>query len=409
MKHKVNRRLLDHEMTLEHPKKLTKNTALLLIISALYTVSVALSDTFVNVYLWKIEKNYLLIGWFNLIQYLAILIVFIISGKLTKKVDRIVLFRLGVTFLAVFYLMVLLLGNASSEYYILLGLLIGIGEGLFWFSFNILYFEITEPENRDNFNGWNGLFTSSSGIIAPFLAGWFIAHKSGVTGYRIIFFISLAIFFLAAILSFFFYKRKSRGEYRLKEAFQETVKKGDWRNIFFAMIAQGVREGVIIFLVGLLVYISTENEFSLGTYTMIISAVASVTYFLVGKYIKSEWRNTSMMIGTILMAIVVIPMFINTNYTTLLIYGIGTSLFAPLYFIPLTSKTFDVIGRDKKSAELRSEYIVVRETGLNIGRIAITGVFLILIKYFGTEYLQYLLLVSGSSQIFAWYFMKKVR
>lgn len=75
-----------------------------------------------------------------------------------------------------------------------------------------------------------------------------------------------------------------------------------------------------------------------------------------------------MLIGSIMMSVAVIPMFLDTNYTTLLIYGIGTSIFAPLYFIPLTSVVFDLIGINEDSANLRDEYIVIREIGLNLGR-----------------------------------------
>lgn len=382
---------------------------LLLFISTLFTISTALSNTFVNVYLWKLEKNYILIGWFNFYQYLFIMIIFILAGKIAKNRDRVIILRIGVVILTVFYFAVLLLGNAAAKQYVVLGILLGIGQGFYWFAFHLLYFEITEPENRDVFNGWNGLLTSAGGIIAPFLSGWLIAKSSGLTGYRMIFFISLVIFAVAVISSFFFRHRQYKGDYRLIQVLKETAKNPDWRNILFAMAAQGGREGIILFLIGLLIYISTNSEFSLGTYTMLISAVSFFTYYIVGKILRREWRNRSMMIGSVMMAIVVIPMFLDIKYSTLLIYGIGTSIFAPLYFIPLTSGIFDKIGENEASASLRGEYIVLREIGLNLGRIVSTLFFIFFIKEIGIEYLRFLLLISGSLQIFTWYFMKSVR
>ncbi|WP_339059988.1 hypothetical protein [Tepidibacillus marianensis] len=189
---------------------------------------------------------------------------------------------------------------------------------------------------------------------------------------------------------------------------KQSVSPTPWRNISLGMMAQGGREGVITFLTGLLVYISTGNEFSLGTYSMIISLVGLISYFFAGKWMKKEWRNHAMMIGSLMMGIVVIPMFININYMTLLIYGIGTSLFAPLYFIPLTSVVFDYIGQSEDTANLRSEYIVLREIGLNIGRMLILFVFIIFIKWIGIQHLRYILLISGTLQVATWLSFRKV-
>jgi len=403
MKHKTSQK-----MRVISPKHLAKDARLLLTTNTLFTLAIALSNTFVNVYLWKLEKDYILIGWFNFSHYFAIMLTYILAGKMAKKIDRTFILRLGVGVLAVFYLIVLLLGERTTDFYVLLGLILGVGQGFFWFSYDILYFEITEPENRDIFNGWNGLLTSLAGIIAPFLSGWFLARKTGVTGYKTVFFISLIIFVLAVIISLFFYKRKSTGRYRLNVAVSQAFQKSNWRYIVLGMMAQGGREGIIVFLIGILIYISTKSEFMLGSYTMIISAVSLVTYYVVGRFIKKNWRKHSMMVGTIMMGVAVVPMFLNINYTTLLIYGIGTSIFAPLYFIPLTSMIFDVIGLNEKTASLREEYIVVYDLGLNLGRLTMIAVFLGFVKLIGVEHLRFLLLLAGSLQIVTWLFMRNV-
>lgn len=337
------------------------------------------------------------------------MITFIIAGKAIKVMDRVILLRIGIGLLSIFYFFALMLGVKIADNSTLLGILLGIGQGFYWFSFNQLYFEVTEPENRDIFNGWNGLLTSFSGIVAPFLAGLIIAKQVGYTGYKVIFFVSFVVFLLAIYTSFFIYKRQSLGGYQITKVMKETINSRDWRNIVFAQAAQGGREGIILFLIGLLVFIYSKNEFILGTYSTIISFVSLFTYYFVGKFMKIEWRNRSMMIGSIMMAIVVIPMVIEINYVTLFVYGIGTSIFAPFYFIPLTSKIFDKIGESHNSAKLSGEYIIIREIGLNSGRILITLIFIFFLEKVGVESLSILLLFAGSLQIVTWYFMKSVK
>ncbi|MGD9677451.1 MAG: MFS transporter [Vulcanibacillus sp.] len=394
--------------TFSHSNSLDRNKVILLTISTLFTVAVTLSNTFINVYLWKITNDYILLGWFNFFQYLSIMVTFIVAGRVIKVIDRVILLRVGIGLLLLFYLVALLLGVKVANNSELLGILIGIGQGFYWFSFNQLYFEITEPEDRDFFNGWEGLLTSFAGIVAPFLAGIIIINRVGFAGYKIIFFVSLIVFLLAILTSFFIYKRQSLGGYQITNVIKQTVSDHDWRSIVIAVSAQGGREGLILFLIGLLVYIYSNNEFILGTYSTVVSFVALITYYFVGKFIKRNWRNSSMMIGSIMMAVVVVPLVVNVNYVTLFIYGIGTSIFAPLYFIPLTSKIFDKIGESNNSAKLSGEYIIIREIGLNLGRIVITLIFILSLKKFGVESLKFLLLLSGSLQIVTWYFMKSV-
>ena len=54
-----------HSLTGENEDK--KDLHLLLMINGLYSLSIALSNTFVNIYLWKQSGNYLDIGIYNLI------------------------------------------------------------------------------------------------------------------------------------------------------------------------------------------------------------------------------------------------------------------------------------------------------------------------------------------------------
>ncbi len=395
-------------MSLEHPRHLNKDAKLLLLISSLFTLANALSSTFVNVYLWKLKKDFLLIGWFNLYQFLAMMITFVIAGRLAKKMDRVLLLRLGVAILAIFYLVVLLFNKQATNYYWILGWILGIGQGFYWFAYHVLYFEITEPDNRDIFNGMNGLVTSLGSMIAPLLSGWFLSTKVGTAGYQKVFLISLIVFFVAVILSFMFYKRKSEGKYMFKEVVYQTIHNQNWRRIFLAMISQGGREGAIVFLIGLLIYISTGNEFSLGTYTAVISGVSLITYYFVGRWMRKNWRKQAMMIGSLMMSLVLFPLFLKTSFTTLMVYGVGTSIFAPLYFIPLTTIVFDLIGENEKSVSLRGEYIVLREIGLNIGRILTIAIYLFLMHSIGKEAIRYLLLISGSLPILATLLMRQV-
>lgn len=389
-------------------KTLNGQAVLLLVVQALYGVANALSGTFIPVYLWKASQSYTLIGWYTMGQYVMGILTFWVAGKWVKEHNKMNSLRIGMILSGVFYCTVLLLGQDAKSYYVPLGVLHGMALGFFWLAFNVVYFEVTDPDNRDLYNGWAGLLGSGAGIIAPWISGLLITSMQGEKGYRLIFTLSLIIFSISVILSFWLKKRHSHGIYNWKHGLQQLKQKGNpWRRLFPAVAAQGVREGVFMFLVGLTVYVATQNESKLGTYSLITSLVALISFWLVGKMLKKSNRKQAMLIGVIMIAVVILPLFWKVSYTTLIMFGIGTSLFMPLYIIPMTSRVYDLIGQSEQSAREREEFIILREAGLVLGRIIGLSSYLIVLPLnHSAVAITWLLFAVGVIPIAGWWFMK---
>ncbi|OUM90754.1 MAG: hypothetical protein BAA01_07180 [Bacillus thermozeamaize] len=387
---------------------LDRSAKWLLTINASFAVSVALSSTFVNVYLWKVKSDYTMIGLFNLFQYLMIAMTFVLAGWLVKRRDRVVTLRIGVVVLALFYLSVLLLGKRSVDHVLWLGALLGVGNGFYWLGYNVLYFEITEPDNRDRYNGADGLFTSLSEIIAPLLSGWLIMTLSDLWGYYVIFGISLGIFLLAIFMTFFLPKRPLKGRYALCAVYRQSRQKTKWHYAMLASIGQGLPDAVFVFLIGLLVYVVTGSEWKLGLFFFVTAGVSLVAYFLVGRFIRRSWRNAFILLGALMMSIAVIPSLFQTHFWTIILFGIGLSLFAPFFLIPLTSTVFDLIGANRWRVKTRVEHVVMRELALSVGRLLGIVAFLVWVQLTQkTGHLLLLIFILSLLQCFSWFFMKK--
>ncbi|AJY77435.1 MFS transporter [Paenibacillus beijingensis] len=388
---------------------LDAQAVLLLLVLSLFNTANALSGTFVPVYLWKASQSYALIGWYSFSQFGISGLTFWLAGKWVKQYNKMNTLRLGVALSGCFYLTVLLLGNASRHYYIPLGALNGIAGGFFWLAYNVVYFEITEPNNRDRYNGWAGLLGSCAGIVAPWLSGLIISRSAGTAGYRIIFSVSIVIFAVSVVLSFWLRKRPAEGQYGWFLGVRELRERGNpWRKFVPAIMMQGVREGVFLFLVGLAVYIATRSEQKLGTFTLITSLVALGSFWTVGRWLRPRWRRLSMLVGVIAVTAVILPLLLGgIQYGTLLMFGIGTSLFIPLYMIPMTSSVFDLIGRNEQSARARVEYIVLREAALTAGRlIGLTAYLLVLPQHPTQRAITWLMLGVGAAPIAGWWLIR---
>jgi MFS transporter, YQGE family, putative transporter len=390
--------------------RLDRAAWLLLLVSGLFAIATALSGSFVNVYLWKIKHKWSLIAQFHLIHFLVSSLTFLLVGWLMKRMDRVVAMRLGMVFLSLFYLTVLLLGMRSVYHVMILGTLLGLGAGFFWLAYNVLYFEITEKENRDRFNGVNGLIYSVSGMVAPLLSGLVITRIDHFTGYRIIFAISLLVFVLAVLVSFLFKQRSARGEYGLIHVLRQIKEPNQhWCWVNLAMISQGLREGVFTFLIGLLVYIITKSELTLGGFFTISSLASMISFYWIGRFLETKDRNRYIFIGGLMMGLVGVPFVLLLNSWTVFVFGIGIALFYPLYMVPLTSTVFDVIGENRANVELRVEYVVARELALNLGRMMGILLFMGWVAISSDlQHIRWFILLLGFVQVFTWLSIRQV-
>jgi MFS transporter, YQGE family, putative transporter len=390
--------------------ELTRDLTLLLVIGGLYSLSIALSNTFVNIYLWKQSGNFTDLGLYNLAVVIMQPITFILAGRWAKKVDRVIVLRIGVTFLAIFYMAVLFFGTRASEYLLLLGGLLGIGYGFYWLAFNVLTFEITEPETRDFFNGFLGILTSAGGMIGPIAAGLIISKLEKFTGYTVIFGISLVLFSAAVFMSFFLKRRPAEGKYWFVRIWRERKNSRNWRMVTNAHIIQGIREGTFVFIISVFVFIATGSEMALGTYGLINSGISFIAYFFVSRMLKKEYRKKAILSGGILLFLSMFLIVFDLSYSRLLIYASVIAVAYPLLLVPYMSLTYDVIGRGWMAAEMRIEYIVVKEVFLNIGRAFSILLFLATITLFDQEKaLPYLLLIIGSGHFFIYFFVRYIK
>ncbi|MFS0780909.1 MFS transporter [Bacillus sp. 1P06AnD] len=389
---------------------LTRDLIVLIVIGGLYSISVALSNTFVNVYLWKQSESFFEIGLYNFMIVLLQALTFIVAGRLTKAMDRVIVLRMGVVCLAVFYMAVLVSGDQAGEYIMLLGALLGVGSGFYWLAYNVLTFEITEPENRDFFNGFLGVLSSLGGMSGPLLAGFIITKATDNKGYMIIFACSMLLFAVSVVVSFFLKKRRAEGKYYFLKILKERKTNKNWRRITLAHFFQGLREGIFLFIVSIYLFVITGTELSLGTFGLVNSGLGLFTYYAASRFIKKTHRLKAILIGGIGLFLSVFLLVFHVSYASLLIYGATIAIFYPMLLVPYLSMTFDVIGRSWKAAEMRIEYIVVREVFLNVGRVMSISLFLVCIYYFQIEkILPLLIVVLGAGHSIIYFCVKGIR
>lgn len=391
-------------------KSFDRDLVLLLTIGGLYSLGIFLSNTFVNVYLWRQANDYTVIAMYNLAIFIFQALTFVLAGKIAKKIDRAIVLRLGVTFLSLFFLTVLIVGEQAAKYNFLLGCLLGIGYGFYWLAFNLLTFEITEPETRDVFNGYMGGLESLGGMVGPIVAGMIIAKMNTNVGYMTVFSISFGLFILAVICSFFLHQRGADGKYELLTVLRELKNNDNWKNVIYANVFQGMREGLFIFVITIWVFLITKSEFALGIFNLCLSGFSFLFYIIVTKVITKTMRKKALLIGSIMVSFSVFIILFKLTFVHLIIYAVVIGIGYPILNVPFNSMTYDVIGKSNFAKELRIEYVVALEIFVNIGRVFSIFMFILIIHFIDkTVAVPYLLTFFSQAYLLIFYFMNKVQ
>lgn len=351
----------------------------LLAISGCFALSIGLSNTFVNIYLWKVDKSYTSIGWYNVAVYTLMPIAFVVAGALAKHRQPVLTLRLGVALHAVFYALVLVGGNALARLPLIPGIVMGIAAGFYWLSFNWLSLLFTDKAARDRFYGLNGVFSAVAGMAAPTVAGYVISHEDrfgGLTGYHVIFGLSLALFAVATVASLRLRAKAIGGQLKLRLALRAAVSDPKWRMTLYGCGVYGLREGVFLFLIGLLIYVATGSELELGEFLLLQNALSFASFFLVGRFTTDRNRMWVIGIGAVGMAVTALIFILPITAASVMWYGSLIAVFLPMFIVPLQGTIFNQIGALDRTGETYVEQIILREVMENAGRVAGVAAFL---------------------------------
>lgn len=378
---------------------LTKDAKLLLAVQALMSLGYTLSNTFVNIFLWKIRQDYRIIGQFNMAEFVFIPLTFMAAGWLAKKRDLMAPLRLGILFHALFFILVLALSDRTPALAAPLGAMLGMALGFYWLAINTLCYELTTPTNRDLFYGIQGVVFSVSTMIAPYVASWIIVSQPGLVGYRIIFALSLTLFAVVLALSFGLPRVLDAGPYRLWQVLSFR-RYPAWNRVVASQVLMGVRDGLTFFLINLLVYKVSKDEMGLGQFSLVVSLLSTLAYLVIGRRLRPEKRTLYLFWGAVLLLVSYGSLAVHITLPALWFYGILNALSLPLLLVPYNSISLNTISADPRGTDLRIEYTVTREMYLNLGRFVGAGYFWL--WPVTDQGMRVLMLLAGVSQVVLW-------
>lgn len=359
-------------------EKFSKSLKLFLGFIFLNFIAVNMGNVFMNLFLIRISEDSNSALIFNLVSALVILCAFFVIAPISKKYNKKIGLVLGNIFTIILYIIVIALGDGAGEYAWILGVFSGVGQGFMWLSINVLAVDLTNYKNRKKYSSVNGIISSSTQMVAPLLASFILSLGSNVLiGYKYLFGFILAIMTVSLLLTLSIKVPKISGTFSVRQA----IKVIDTKKLHevFTIIGQiFFREGVIGFLIGILVFEVAKSEALVGKILTLTTIISVVTYAIIPK-LKLE-ISKMYVVGTVISIITVLILSTVFNgVVTIVIYSVLYGVASPLFFASSGVYSQNVTEQLDTVGEYRFEITCLRELYVGVGRIS--GIILMILLY----------------------------
>ncbi len=377
--------------------------------AALFEFTMAFSNVFLNVYLFKGKDDWGPVTHYNLAAFFVIPVVFALGGMVARKGHRLFPYRAGLVFSVLLFLAVLILGETSRAYAVCLGVLNGFAIGFYFLGQHELTFEVTAPRNRDLFFSINQIFAASLRVLSPFLASRIITlfrtAESPDRGYHVIFLVTLVLYLALFFESFAFEGRGERRPYRFVQAWKAHLRAA-LRPVMGAYFLWGVRNGIFWYIVGLLVYRASKQELTVGNYDMLTQFILLVMGYILALVARPENRSRilglSAWIDVAGVGLLAWRLDVNTLLMFMVLYSVALALFK-VSFSSYSFNIMEVAGGPGRTLE----NLAVREIPLSVGRILGLMVFMFAVGRFGETGLRASLFFLGSAHVGVWWILSR--
>lgn len=286
-------------------------------------------NIFVSLYFLQVnEGNLFKLVIYNMTFCIMIPIVFLMTGRSCKSGRILWVLRSGLFMTFIYFIVMLVMGKSMPEHYILMGMLYGLKEGLYWGAFNILECEGVENSQRRALNGAYLVVKNLVNILFPVILGSVISSHSFAAGISVMAVLTGAGFLFS--LRYRDMKRENRGTFRPFMLFPELRKDKNLSGVCIYHIFKGMiySSGAFRLLTTVYILRMCGDSFTAGWVTALGSMVPMLFGFLLAKVLDTGRKMSSvnnvltavMMASTVLMIMHPAPWVVILFYFTFGIY-----------------------------------------------------------------------------------------
>lgn len=347
-----------------------------------------------------------LVAYYNLCMYASMAFFSIVIGIVGKSLNSRSLMSFGLLINVVLFVMLLILREQSIHYVWLLGILSGMVSAMFNLNYGVAVSHATSNNNREYYLVLQGSINGFSTIVTPLIASALLDIIGGINGYITLFSIVL-ILSVVSLMCFFnlHFNDGKKGMTQFGNVFVAFVKDKSLRSCAIAEFVGGLRDGIVVFLLPMLIFTENMANMPVGLYVFAFSLVQVLFSHNLQSKIDKNNRNIMLFLSCIAYALIGLIFLSGTDMLRIYSYGIVSALIQSIFVAAVFSIFFEASYKIRNAQRKNLEILSVKEFYTNLGRLVGTFVFLLVSS--DTAYIVYTLNAVGIMQLVAWKLMHK--
>lgn len=387
---------------------LLREQKLFMTMISLFFAAAGLSGIFINTFIYscaytsgEFVSGIKSVAYYNLCLYASMAVFSVIIGIVGKGISSRILMAAGLLFYAFVFVLLLLLGSGCVSYIWVIGFLSGAGTALFQFTYSEAVTFATSGENRDHYLAVQGAINSVTAMISPLAAGTLLELVGGFNGYTVLFAVTLVVLGISMVCCLALsYSDGTKPNTHFGNVFVYSVKDKSLRYASLGELVSGLRDGVMGFLVPILLFVLNFSNFAVGVYMFIYAGIQLLSSRWANSKVGSRSKNFAIFLSALLYAGLGFIFFAGTEIIPVFSYGVCSSAVQSFFAAAAFFVFYDAAYKIPNSHYKNLEILTLREFYRNTGRVI--GIFAVLFVPQETRYLVYVIAAVGVSQLFAW-------
>ncbi len=357
-------------------------------------------QVFMSVFVWRLTNDISVVAWFNIIFLILHTTIFFVLNETFRKGQIHKVRKIGLIGFSLVYLSLFIFQENVQNFLYLYAFVIGIFNGMYWFSYQFNRFNSTHIKNRNSYTGLERAIDTIVGFIAPVVGGYIISSDHFFSGYPSLFLLGAIFFILAMIMG------------NINVSSNNNLKKVDWKKlvtnvfskpkvlkIFLANMLGGFSlDGSLIRVVlPFLILQKTGTEFQLGGWLSLFALLSILTSLSLGHWISYLHFDRSIFIGGLIFVILFLLLYFFPVFGIFILFGAVQDVAANMIDVPRRVYTENLLHTLPNFEENKTGYLAVREVfGVGIGRVS-SFVVLLFINDFSSKSLSFyaILIIIG--------------
>lgn len=339
-----------------------------IILNTIFSFGSSLVSNFVSIYLYIYTKSIPMMCLYIICRIGMFPVFFIIGSKLSKKHSFTLTYTLGLTLITCALIYALAGGplfDKNPSLVLVAAIIIGCGEGFYYFSANTCNQIVSTIETRGTFLSYNGVFTNITSLLAPVFASFILSlNVDEMVGYRRMLATIIGVFIVVICVALSMNKHSEDKDSNLYNALSFGDDK-QWSDHNLAVFFYGLRDGIGLNTISLLVYNASGNGSVYSKLNILFSFITIITYRVIKRFLVKDKIARTFKIGVVLKILGTYSLIFFPNVPGAIVYGVSNAFAAVLYDNSYNYLSASIIGRYPQEMTAR---VVARETYLSLSR-----------------------------------------